>query len=87
MNAYVFMHECSNLFLAFICQKEGRITAKVFKSMRLDRIHSRLLKDLANVTVGLLSVTYGDQGRPQGTEKRPTLCPPLRKARRRAGEP
>lgn len=45
MNAYVFMHECSNLLLAFICQKEGRITSKVFKSMGLDRTHSRLLKE------------------------------------------
>lgn len=72
MNAYVFMHECSNLFLAFICQKEGRITMKVFKSIGVDRILSRLLKDLANVTVRLLSVTSGDQGRPYRTEKWPT---------------
>lgn len=49
MNAYVFMHECSNLFLAFVCQKEGRITTKVFKSIGLDRILSRLLKDLVSL--------------------------------------
>lgn len=48
--------------MAFIPQREGRIITKVFKSMGLERIHSRQLKDLADAPVGLLSLVVMKRG-------------------------
>lgn len=74
MYEYLFMYECmyvhSNLILAFIHQREGRITTKAFKSMGLERIHSRQLKDLADAPVGLLTPVVMKRGH-RGLEKDP----------------